>query len=428
MLLVISMVTYVDRVNISIAGKYIMSAYGLTSVDMGKIFSAFVFGYALFHILGGWLGDKFGPRKMLTFALIWWSVSTAVTGLAGELFTATLLGLVGSFMLVRFLIGAGEAASFPNFNRTIAFWMAPGERAFANSLVLGASGLGAAITPPLIGWIMSRYGWRESFYVCGAVGIVVALGWYRYSTDRPEQHPKVSAAELAVIRGEGPGVAQESIGRKVPFKALLRSLNVWMLILSNFLFGYVAYIYLAWFYLYLVDVRGFSILKGSFYGTLPFIAITLMTPIGGALSDRLCRTYGKCWGRRSVVMAGMTLTAICVAVGGRAVNPYFAIFSLSLGAGFLYFSIGSYWAAVIDIAKENAGLLSGMMNTGGSTGGTISPTLTPFIASMFGWSAALDVAAGAAFLGGLIWLFIDASQQVGRQQESGAANASPASH
>ena len=151
LLLVISMVTYIDRVNISIAGKYIRDVYGLSSVEMGQIFSAFVFGYALFQIPAGWLGDRVGARRLLTFAILWWSLFTAVTALAGTLFTAQLLGVVGSFILIRFLIGAGEAAAYPNFNRVIAFWMAPGERAFANGLVLGASGLGAALRPLLCG-------------------------------------------------------------------------------------------------------------------------------------------------------------------------------------------------------------------------------------------------------------------------------------
>lgn len=411
MLLVISMVTYLDRVNISIAGKYIMSAYGISSVDMGKIFSAFVFGYALFQVPGGWLGDRFGPRKLLAAAMLWWSLATALTAQAPHLFAFAGLGVIASFALVRFVIGAGEAAAYPNFNLTIAHWMTSGERALANSLVLGASGFGAAITPPLIGWLMSRYGWQESFYVCGALGIVVAAVWYRYSADRPEQSPRVTAAELAVIHADSNPKAKGDI-RKVSFKALLRNRNVWLLIASNFLFGYVAYIYLTWFYLYLVDVRHFSVLKSSFYGTLPFVAITVMTPLGGSLSDRLCAKLGKRYGRSLVVMAGMTLTALCVSIGGRAVDPYFAIFSLSLGAGFLYFSLGPYWATVIDIAKGNAGVVSGMMNTGGNTGGTISPTLTPFVASMFGWSAALDVAAAAAFVGGMLWLFINADSKV----------------
>ena len=413
MLLLISMVTYLDRVNISIAAKYIMADYGLSAVDMGKIFSAFVFGYALFQTPFGWLADKFGARRLLTFAIIWWSVFTAVTAVAAGIFTAQLLGVFGSFLLIRFLIGAGEASAYPNFNRAIAFWMAPGDRALANSLILGASGLGAAITPPLIGWIMESYGWQESFYVCALIGVVIALIWYTYSTDRPEEHPRVTPSELAKIRTPYKDSATPGEPRgKLPLRVLVRNRNVCVLIASNFLFGYVAYIYLTWFYLYLVDVREFSILRSSFYATLPFVAITLMTPIGGLLSDRLCQSYGRTWGRRAVVLGGMSLTAVFVMVGGAVANPYLAIVLLSLGAGFLYFSLSPYWATVIDIARENTGVVSGMMNTGGNLGGTISPTLTPFIASLFGWSWALNIAALAAFLGGILWLWIDADEEV----------------
>ncbi len=418
MLLVISMVTYIDRVNISIAGKYIRDVYGLSPVDMGQIFSAFVFGYALFQIPSGWLGDRVGPRRLLTFAILWWSLFTAVTALAGTLFTVYLLGVLGSFILVRFLIGAGEAAAYPNFNRVIAFWMAPGERAFANSLVLGASGLGAALTPPLIVWIMETYGWQESFYVCGLIGLGVAVLWYRYSANRPQDHPRVNAAELATIQGEegSPDTSLPEGGRR-SLGFLIRNRNIQLLIVSNFLFGYVAYIYLTWFYLYLVDVRHFSVLQSSFFGTLPFVAITFMTPIGGILSDRLCRHYGKRWGRRLVVIGGMSVTALLILIGGAVEDAYLAIFSLSLGAGFLYFSLSPYWATIIDIARENTGVVSGMMNTGGNIGGTISPTLTPYLASFLGWSWALNIAALAALLGGLLWFFIDADTTI--EQSSG---------
>ena len=413
MLLLISMVTYLDRVNISIAGKYIMEAYGFAAVDMGKIFSAFVFGYALFQIPFVWLADKYGARRVLTFAIIWWSAFTALTAVAATIFTAQLLGVFGSFLLIRFLIGAGEAAAYPNFNRTIALWIAPGERALANSLVLAASGLGAAITPPLIGWIMESYGWQDSFYVSAVIGVLIALIWLTYSTDRPEQHPRVTPSALAKIQTPYDDSGSNGAPRgKLPLLVLVRNRNVYLLILSNFLFGYVAYIYLTWFYLYLVDVREFSILQGSFYATLPFVAITILTPIGGFLSDRLCQLYGRKWGRRSVVMGGMTLTAVFVMVGGAVANPYVAIVMLSFGAGFLYFSLSPYWATVIDISRENTGVVSGMMNTGGNLGGTISPTLTPFLASLFGWSWALNIAALAAFLGGILWLWIDADEEV----------------
>ncbi|MEE8350273.1 MAG: MFS transporter, partial [Acidobacteriota bacterium] len=347
LLLVISMVTYIDRVNVSIAGRYIRDVYGLSSVEMGQIFSAFVFGYALFQIPSGWLADRVGPRRLLTFAILWWSLFTAVTALAGTLFTVSLLGVLGSFILIRFLIGAGEAAAYPSFNRIIAFWMAPGERAFANSLVLGASGLGAALTPPLIVWVMETYGWKESFYVSGLIGVGVAVVWYRYSADRPEDHSRVNALELAVIQGqERPrNSSQPDAGRR-SLGFLIRNRNVYLLVVSNFLFGYVAYIYLTWFYIYLVDVRGFSVLEGSFFGTLPFLAITVMTPMGGFLSDWLCRHHGKRWGRRLVVIVGMSLTAILIVIGGALEDPHLAIFSLSLGAGFLYFSLSPYWATV----------------------------------------------------------------------------------
>src|SRR2546428_8275211 len=128
LLATISIITYVDRVNIAVAGRQIMPAFGLTQLQMGYVFSAFVLGYALFQIPGGWLGDRWGSRKILALAVSWWSVFTILTALAGTLPTVQAIGILGSLMLVRFLIGLGEAAALPNFNRTVADWFPPHER------------------------------------------------------------------------------------------------------------------------------------------------------------------------------------------------------------------------------------------------------------------------------------------------------------
>src|SRR5258706_5448621 len=185
LMLLVSMVTYLDRVNVSIAAKHIMSAYSLSQVEMGKVFSAFILAYGLFQVPGGWLGDRYGSRIVLTAAVIWWSAFTALTGVIADVLPITLMPVMWSLAISRFALGMGEAAAWPNFNRTIANWIPPQERAFASSVPLTGGSLGASLTPPLIAWLMLAFGWKESFYACGIIGLGVAALWFWYVRDPP---------------------------------------------------------------------------------------------------------------------------------------------------------------------------------------------------------------------------------------------------
>ena len=406
LLLGISIITYIDRVNISITARQMIPALGLTNVQMGQIFSAFVLGYALFQIPGGWLGDRWGPRKILTLAVIWWSIFTAATALAPTSFLAGILGIWGALMLVRFLIGVGEAAALPNFNRAVANWCGPHERGLGIAVTISGIGVGSALTPPITAWIMVNYGWQAAFYLAGAIGVIMAFAWYGFSTDYPETHPRVNAQEAALIRGNEPPYHQANAKTRVPWKAFVQTPSVWWLVLSYTCFGYVAYVYLTWFYLYLVDERGFSVLRGALFASSPFIAMTIFCPAGGWITDHLSKRFGLNRGRSWIGMASMTLAAMSIILGAVIDAPFVAIAFLSLGAGWLYFTIGAFWSTPVDLSKAHAGTLSGLMNTGANLGGTLSPTLTPWIANQFGWPVALGVAAAMALVGALAWLKI----------------------
>jgi ACS family glucarate transporter-like MFS transporter len=412
LLTLISVITYVDRVNISVAARQMMPALGLTQLQMGYVFSAFVLGYALFQIPGGWLGDRWGSRIVLTGAVLWWSLFTACTALAGTLPTAQWLGILGSLIFIRFLIGVGEAAALPNFNRSVANWFPLRERGLGMGVSIGGIGVGSAITPPIVAWMMVNYGWQSAFYAAGLVGIAIAALWGWYATDRPEQHRGVNAEELAVIKEATPSPAgppepvPQGSREPVPWSAFLRTPTIWWIVLSYTGLGYVAYVYMSWFYLYLVNERGFGILRGAFFASGPFIAITVLCPLGGWVTDRLAASLGVNNGRSRVGCAGMLLSGACIVAGTQIAEPYAAITMLSLGAGFLYFTVGAFWASTIDLAPRHSGTLSGIMNTGANVGGTISPTLTPWLAEQFGWNVSLGFAAAVAMLGGLLWLLI----------------------
>ncbi len=412
LLLLISIITYIDRVNISVTARQMMPSLGLTDLQMGQIFSAFVLGYALFQVPGGWMGDKWGPRRVLTFAVIWWSIFTAMTAVAPTLPLVHLMGIMGSLMMVRFLIGIGEAAALPNFNRAVANWHPPHERGLGIGITIGGIGIGSALTPPVTAWIMVNYGWQTAFYAAGLLGIVIALLWYGYATDFPRQHPHVNEAEASIIEGKDQSTKMDEPPNQVPWKTILTTPTVWWLVISYTCLGYVAYIYMSWFYLYLVNVRGFAVLQGAFFASAPFLAMTIFCPLGGWVTDRLVEKYGINWGRASVGGTGMILAALCVIIGVNVEGPYLAIAFLSLGAGWLYFTVGPFWSSTTDLSKPYAGTLSGLMNTGANLGGTLSPTLTPWIADTFGWPIALSLAAGIAFIGGLCWFMIKPGNQI----------------
>ncbi|MEP6601096.1 MAG: MFS transporter, partial [Nitrospirota bacterium] len=291
LLTLISIITSVDRVNISVAARQMMPALGLTPLHMGYVFSAFVLGYALFQIPGGWLGDRLGVRKVLAAAVLWWSFFTACTAVAATLPSAAWLGVLGSLLLVRFLIGVGEAAALPNFNRTVADWFPPQERGFGIGVSIGGIGIGASLTPPAVAWIMVNYGWQSAFYLSALAGLIIAALWVGYARDRPQEHFAVNEAELHYIRGDSrpdPILSRD----KVPWLAFLRTPSVWWLVLAYTGLGYVAYVYMSWFYLYLVNERGFSVLRGAFLAMGPFLAMAVFCPFGGWLTDQLTNSFG----------------------------------------------------------------------------------------------------------------------------------------
>jgi ACS family glucarate transporter-like MFS transporter len=403
LLFLVSMVTYIDRVNISVTARQMMPAYGFTDQEMGVIFSSFVIGYALFQIPGGWLADRWGARAVLTLALVWWSLCTALTAIVATTSLVAVFGLVGALAFVRGSLGVGEAVALPAFNRAVANWLPADSRGLGIGIAIGGIGLGSAITPPLAAWIMVNWGWQTVFYLASLLGLGMALLWWLVARNHPRQHPWTNEAERALT---APTAASEALPA-VPWGTFARTPTIWWLVASYTCLGYVAYIYMSWFYLYLVNVRGFDLLRGGLYAAAPFFAMLVFCPLGGWITDRLATRNSVTTGRVWAGMAGMGLAGLAVAIGAYADSPWLAVASLSLGAGWLYFCVGAYWASTTDLSKTHAGTLSGLMNTGANLGGALSPTITPWLADHWGWPVSLGTAAIVAILGGLMWLKID---------------------
>jgi len=324
-LMALSAIAYLDRTNISIAGVQIGSEFEIDHSHLGWVFSAFLIGYACFQIPGGILARRFGPRRVLSLSVLWWGLFTALTALVSPSMRGALLLLV----LVRFSMGAGEATMYPAASQFVERWFPVDERGKANGIVFGGVGIGAGFTPPLLTSVILRYGWRASFWLCAAIGVAAGLVWYWIARDTPEQHRLVSETELRLIvagrdktRDGGSSVLSQTVSRlSTPWKDIFRSREIIAMTLSYFTYGYVAWIFFSWFYIYLAEVRGLNLKTSALYSMLPFIAMTFGCLIGGAASDWLARHSSVRAGRCLLPALALGCTAILRLVGRRPVTP-----------------------------------------------------------------------------------------------------------
>ncbi len=407
----ISAIAYLDRVNISIAGSFIQKEFGLDDIQLGWVFSSFVLGYALFQTPGGRLADRFGPRKILAIATVWWAVFTALFAMV----PAGIPALLAVLLATRFFLGVGEAMVFPASNRLVAGWIPSQERGLANGLIFAGVGAGAGVTPPLITFILLNYGWRWSFWICAVIGLAAGLVWYLLARDRPEEHPWVKPAEAQYIRAGMPKQAALDDGEALPWRVILGSRDVWALTVSYFAFGYVAYIFFTWFFIYLNKVRGLDMKASAIFGMLPFLAMAAFSPLGGYLSDRLTKRYGKRVGRCGISVVCMALAAGFIVFAMQAQDARVASIVLAGGAGALYLSTSSFWSVTADIGGRSAGSVSGVMNMGNQLGGALTASLTPLLARIFGWPSSFLVAAALCVVGSLAWLLVDPERVLSRK-------------
>jgi ACS family glucarate transporter-like MFS transporter len=396
LVLLVSTYAFTTRLSMSYAAKGIQNEFHLTNVQIGWVLSAFVIGYGASQIPVGLLVDRFGPRRVLAIALLAWSSCTLLTSIAG---TFALL------ISIRIATGVAQSAVLPSGNKIVSRWMPASERARGNSLFFIGVGLGGLIAPPLTVGLMLNYGWRLPLQVFGIVGIVLTTLWLWYATDTPKQHWSVNRRELDLIESdrERPVSFADSVWRWGP---VLRNRSTWALVLSYGVAGYPSYVFYTWFYLYIANVRHVDAAAGGYWSMLPYLAIVLLTPMGGRTSDWLTARYGKRIGRAAVGMSGSLLAAALIVTGARVENARWAMVLLALAAGFHLFGQTASWAATIDLTLSRSATLFGLMNTFAQAAGAVAPVLTPFLAKALGWTHALDFAAGMALLAGVLWLGI----------------------
>jgi len=398
LLCLLMIITYLDRVCISVAGPRIQEALQIGPVGWGWVTGVFTIAYAIFEIPSGALGDRIGPRRVLTRIVLWWSAFTSLTGLVTSYY---------QLLLTRFLFGMGEAGAFPNASIAVARWFPIHERGRALGFSLMASQFGGAIAPVLVVPIQIRYGWRASFYVFGVLGVAWSVVWYWWFRDTPAEKSGVSEAELKDTRGLIP-----KAHHGLPWMTALRSANFWATMGVAFCYVYTLYFFQSWFHTYLVKARGFSE-NDLLLSSLPFVVAACANCAGGLASHALVRRVGLTWGRRSIGVVGLGAAAACTIAAMLTQDWLATLILLSLVYGGITFQQPIMFAACLDIGGEYAGAVVGAMNTAAQVGSFVSSILFGYLVDRYNsYNAPFIPMAGLLVIGAWLWVKVNPAEKL----------------
>ncbi len=394
----LAVITYIDRTCLAQAKVAMSGDLGLSSVQMGYVFSAFFWAYAAFEIPGGWLGDRIGPRKVLIRVVVLWSFFTAATGRVWN---------QASLLVTQFLFGAGEAGAFPNLAKIFTHWLPSRERNRAVSIMWLATRWGAAATPILVVWVISLVGWRWAFAVFALPGFAWALAFFLWFRDDPARHPGVNAAEARLIAESRPAPGAPS---RVPWAKILRSRSVWLLCLQYFCFGYGWYFYITWLPTYLREARGFTLQRGALLAGLPLFLGGISCVFSGWLVGWLeNRGHPLARVRKILACVGFWGAALLLFALPRISDATWAMAAMGLASFSLDLSLPVTWRTAMDIGGKYAGTVSGTMNTAAQIAGALSPVVIGYILEYMNhnWTLTFVISAAIYGIGGLCWMGID---------------------
>jgi MFS transporter, ACS family, glucarate transporter len=396
----LAFITFFDRLCISAAAPAITKEFNFTASQMGWIFSAFSFAYAIFEIPSGWLGDTLGTRKALTRIVICWTIFTMLTGAA--------IGF-WSLLTIRFLFGAGEAGAFPNIARTVSRWFPISEQGRGISVAFFGLAVGSAVSVPIVFPLVERFGWRWTFVLVGLAGFVWCAVWYWWFRDEPKDHPAVNEAELQLIQANKDGVAA---AHRVPWKLLFTNKNLLAIGAMYFAFGYGIFFYITWLPTYLIKARGFSAEYAKWFSALPWVVSGLAFLFGGWLTDKLARRNLKL-ARRGVGIVGYAVSGLALIAVALTPNRVVAALLLAVAACFQMMTLSAAWSVCLDVGRKNAGVVTGFMNMIGNFGGTLSPIVVgQAVDRLQSWTLPFYIAAGVFAFSAVMWLFVDPNQSV----------------
>ncbi|MFD1143776.1 MFS transporter [Larkinella insperata] len=400
-LFALSAITYIDRTCISLVASDIKSDLGIGNDQWGWVLSAFALAYALFELPTGALGDRLGPRRVLTRVVGWWSVFTALIGTANSW-----LYLV----VVRFLFGVGEAGAYPNASIVVSRWFPRQETGRAQAYIWAAGRVGGMLAPWMVVPVATQFGWRASFYAMGILGLLWAVCWYVWFRDFPREKPAISTGELEHIEQNR---RFRTASHHIPWGAVLRSPNMWAIMMMFHFYMYGAYFFTGWLPTYLREGRHFGKEEMQLFATLPFFLGAIGCFTGGYLSDWLAKRYGLKVGRRVVGIVGLVLSSAMILLSALTSDNATAAIFLSLGMGFKDLTLPVSFAVCNDVGRSQSGMVSGAMNTIGQLGAVFLGVLFGYIVNVTGdFNLPLFLIAFLLLCSGLLWLRIDPTEEV----------------
>jgi MFS transporter, ACS family, glucarate transporter len=339
--------------------------------------------YGIFEIPTGALGDRMGQRSVLTRIVLWWSGFTCLTGLA--------TGFV-PLIATRFLFGAGEAGAYPNMSGVIVRWFPVSERARTQGFIWAASRLGGALSPLIVAPLQSAVGWRVTFVLLGAIGVIWALFWRALYQDRP-----------ASGDAERPG-----LHTNVPWAELLRQRQLWLIFTMYFCYAWGSWFYFGWFPVYLVKAAGFSEAEMGIFTALPFLAGAMGNIAGGFLCDWLAARFGLKTGRRLVGFVSLAVSALLLVSMTLTPNKSAIVVLSTLGFGVADLMLPAAWAVCLDVGHRYAGVVTATMNSAGQLGGFVCSVLFGYMVQAWGnYYQPLWLVAGMVMVAALLFTRID---------------------
>lgn len=396
MLVILGVVTFLDRINISVAGSSIMKDLNLSAAEWGWVQSAFILSYGLMQIPMGAYGDRHGHRKVLTQIVLWWSLFTAFTGVAGGL---------ASLLIIRFMFGVGEAGSSPCSTGVISRWFEKNEVGKAQGYVWAASRMGGALTPFVVIPVMAWLGWRAAFWLLGGLGIIWAVVWYvMYRDKTPLQLPRGGEQQEASPRGGTEGVSWNKI---------LRNRQFWTICAMYFFYAFGSWFFFSWFPTFMELGRGFAKSELTYAVAVPFIMSMIGNITGGYLTDKISAKYGLKVGRKALGTSSLAISAVCMFLAAFIPGKMAVFVFLSLCFGIFDLMLPSAWALCIDLGKQHAGAISGAMNTFGNVGGFFCGILFGYLVQASGnYNLPLYMIAGMLLISAVLFSFINPEKPI----------------
>ncbi len=396
MLVILGVVTFLDRINISVAGSSIMKDLNLSAAEWGWVQSAFILSYGLMQIPMGAYGDRHGHRKVLTQIVLWWSLFTAFTGVAGGL---------ASLLIIRFMFGVGEAGSSPCSTGVISRWFEKNEVGKAQGYVWAASRMGGALTPFVVIPIMAWLGWRAAFWLLGGLGIIWAVVWYvMYRDKTPLQLPRGGEQQEASPRGGKEGVSWNKI---------LRNRQFWTICAMYFFYAFGSWFFFSWFPTFMELGRGFAKSELTYAVAVPFIMSMIGNITGGYLTDKISAKYGLKVGRKALGTSSLAFSAVCMFLAAFIPGKMAVFVFLSLCFGIFDLMLPSAWALCIDLGKQHAGAISGAMNTFGNVGGFFCGILFGYLVQASGnYNLPLYMIAAMLLISAVLFSFINPEKPI----------------